>query len=145
VHHFLHWLTKGLNQLSTTDPAIRAPLAVSLGAIPGALSRYYLTLGFNQWLGPDFPYGTFFINLSGALTMGFFTTWALEQGNTSADFRLLISAGFLGSYTTFSTYALDTANLLRTNSLISAFYWVGSAFLGVISLELGSCLARRLL
>lgn len=145
MHHFLHWLTKGLNLLSTADPAIRAPLAVSLGAIPGALSRYYLTLGFNQWFRPDFPYGTFFINLSGALTMGFFTTWVLERGDTSADLRLLISVGFLGSYTTFSTYALDTANLLRTSSLISAFYWAGSAFLGVISLELGSFLARRLL
>jgi len=145
VHHFLHWLTQGLNTLSMTDPAIRAPLAVSLGAIPGALSRYYLTLGFNQWLGPDFPYGTFWINLSGTLVMGFFTTWVLERGGTSADFRLLISVGFLGSYTTFSTYALDTANLLRTSGLTSAFYWAGSAFLGVVSLELGSFLARRLL
>ncbi len=85
-----------------------------------------------------FPTALFFINLSGALTMGFFTTWVLERGNTSADLRLLISVGFLGSYTTFSTYALDTANLLRTSSFNLSFLLGGSAFLGVISLELGS-------
>lgn len=142
--HPFQWLTKGLDALSATDPAIRAPLAVSLGAIPGALSRYYLTMGFNQWLGPSFPYGTFFINLSGALIMGFFTTLALERGGTSAELRLLISVGFLGSYTTFSTYALETTNLLKTSGLVSALYWAGSAFLGVVSLEVGRFLARRI-
>jgi CrcB protein len=144
MHHFLHWLTKGLEALGLTDPALRAPLAVSLGAVPGALSRYYLTLGFNQWLGPDFPYGTFVVNLSGALIMGFFTTLALERV-MPPDVRLLVAVGFLGSYTTFSTYALDTANLLQVGSRgASCFYWAGSSFLGVLSLEIGSFLARRL-
>lgn len=146
MHHFLHWMTKGLEALNLIDPALRAPLAVSLGAIPGALSRYYLTLGFSQWFGPHFPYGTFVVNLSGALIMGFFTTLALERVVLYPDLRLLIAVGFLGSYTTFSTYALDTTSLLQVGSQGAALlYWAGSAFLGVLSLEAGSFLARRLL
>ncbi len=127
------------------DPAIRTPIAISLGAIPGALSRYYLTKLASQWFGVAFPYGTFLINLTGALLMGFFVTFTLERSISSPDLRLLIAVGFLGSYTTFSTYALDTKTLLSTgNSQLSLFYWAGSALLGVIFLELGSWLARRL-
>lgn len=144
MHQLLHWLTKGLEALSSIDPALRAPLAVSLGAIPGALSRYYLTLSFSQCLSPNFPYGTFLINLSGALIMGFFTTLSLERV-VSPDVRLLVAVGFLGSYTTFSTYALDTVSLLQGGGRGAAyFYWAGSAILGVLSLEAGSFLARRL-
>lgn len=144
MYQLFHWLNRGLEALSSIDPVLRTPLAVSLGAIPGALSRYYLTLGFSQWLGANFPYGTFVINLSGALIMGFFTTLSLERA-VSPDVYLLVAVGFLGSYTTFSTYALDTANLLQGGSRGAAyFYWAGSACLGILSLEVGSFLARRL-
>ncbi len=137
---------KTLNLFNSIDPAIRAPMAVSLGAISGALSRYYLTVLSSQWFGTNFPYGTFFINLTGALVMGFFVTFTLERTITSPDLRLLIAVGFLGSYTTFSTYALDSMTLLRTGNYgLSLFYWAGSAALGVVCLELGSFLARRLL
>ena len=61
------------------NPNIRIPIAISLGAIAGALSRYYLTLWFSDRFDTSFPYGTFFINLSGCLVMGFFATLAVEQ------------------------------------------------------------------
>lgn len=116
----LHLLSSGLGKamdlLASVDPVIRAPLAISFGAVPGALSRYYLTLLLARWLGTSFPYGTLIINLSGALVMGFFVTLTLERAITAPDLRLLIAVGFLGSYTTFSTYALDTSMLLRTGS-----------------------------
>ena len=138
-------LAKVLGLLNSVDPAVRAPVAISLGAIPGALSRYYLTLLAARWFGPSFPYGTFVINITGALIMGFFVTLALERTLTSPDLRLLVAVGFLGSYTTFSTYALDTSVLLRSGSLaIAGFYWLGSAILGVLGLQFGSFLARRL-
>ncbi|WP_421657975.1 fluoride efflux transporter CrcB [Leptothermofonsia sp. ETS-13] len=127
------------------DPAIRAPLAISLGAIPGALSRYYLTIWLAQWLGSHFPYGTFFINLTGALIMGFFVTFTLERAIHSPDLRLLIATGFLGSYTTFSTYALDTMNLMQSGHLWrSLFYWLGSAVFSVVFVSLGSFLAKKI-
>ncbi|WP_414578558.1 fluoride efflux transporter CrcB [Anabaena sp. CCY 9402-a] len=95
------------------QPSVRNPVAVSLGAIAGALSRYYFSLWFAQRFGTSFPYGTFFINISGCLAMGFFFTLALERvAIISPELRLLVAVGFLGAYTTFSTYALDTVNLL---------------------------------
>jgi CrcB protein len=126
------------------DPAIRIPIAISLGAIAGALSRYYLTVWFAQRFGTDFPYGTFFINLTGCFGMGFFATLALERvAAIPPDVRFMVTTGFLGAYTTFSTYGLDTIALLRTQNFLTAgFYWAGSALLGIISVQLGVILAR---
>ena len=136
-------LGKIVGLLITTDPHLRAPLAVSLGAIPGALSRYYLTILFSQWLGVGFPFGTFFINLSGSLFIGFFATLAIERVIFSPELQLLMITGFLGSYTTFSTYALDTSVLLRSGSRARAiFYWAGSVVFGGICLKIGIALAR---
>jgi CrcB protein len=140
-----NWFRQGIDVLQSSHPAVRAPLAISFGAILGALSRYYFTLGFNQWLGTAFPFSTFFINLSGAFVMGFFVTMALERSVISPDVRLSIAVGFLGSYTTFSSYQLDAEKLLTTGSWeIISLYWIGSAVLGLLCLELGSYLARRL-
>jgi fluoride exporter len=126
------------------DPNLRQPIAISLGAIAGALSRYYIGVWFTERFGIDFPYGTFFINLSGCLAMGFFATLAVEKvAMISPEMRLLVATGFLGAYTTFSTYGLETVSLLRTGNLLRAiFYWSGSAILGIISIQLGVILAR---
>ncbi|PLZ93597.1 fluoride efflux transporter CrcB [Fischerella muscicola] len=128
------------------QPTVRNPIAVSLGAIAGALIRYYLSLWFAQQFGSSFPYGTFFINLSGCLVMGFFVTLTLEQiAVISPEVRLLVAVGFLGSYTTFSTYGFDSLMLLRTRNTEAAFfYWIGSAFLGIAFAQLGAVLARLL-
>jgi len=134
---FLYWL-------AAIAPSLRTPIAIILGAVPGALSRYYLTLFFARWLGVNFPFGTFVINITGALIMGFFVTLTLERAITSPELRLLVAVGFLGSYTTFSTYALDTSVLLQTgNKSLALFYWLGSATLGFFGLEIGSYLAKK--
>jgi CrcB protein len=126
------------------DPTFRNPIAISLGAIAGALSRYYLTLWLTQRLGSAFPYGTFFINLTGCLAMGFFVTLASERVTTiPLEVRLMVTTGFLGAYTTFSTYGLESFALLRDRHFPSAtLYWAGSAILGVISVQFGIILAR---
>jgi CrcB protein len=126
------------------DPAIRAPLAISMGAIAGALSRYYITFWFTQKFGTAFPYGTFFINLTGCFAMGFFITLAMERAALiTPEVRLMVATGFLGAYTTFSTYGLDTANLMRDRSFTAAsLYWAGSAILGIVCVQLGAVLAR---
>lgn len=125
------------------DPLIRAPIAISLGAIAGALSRYYLTLWFTQRFGAEFPYGTFFINLSGCLVMGFFATLALERIAISPEVRLMVATGFLGAYTTFSTYGLDTINLVRSQQPAGALvYGLGSALLGIVCVQVGVWLAK---
>jgi CrcB protein len=126
------------------DPNLRHPIAISLGAVVGALSRYYITLWFANRFGTAFPYGTFFINVTGCLAMGFFITLAFERVSAVApEVRLMVATGFLGAYTTFSTYGLETNVLWRDRSYsLATFYWAGSAILGVIAVQLGMILAR---
>lgn len=124
-------------------PVARTVLGISLGAVAGALCRYYLGVWFVQLLGTGFPYGTMFINATGCFVMGFFVTFSLIRVITiHPDFRLLITTGFLGSYTTFSSYELDTATLVTRNLESDLLYWVGTALIGVISLQLGVTLAE---
>ncbi|MGC1396199.1 MAG: fluoride efflux transporter CrcB [Coleofasciculaceae cyanobacterium] len=125
------------------EPTFRNAIAISLGAVAGALSRYYLTLWFVQ-RGTTFPYGTLFINLTGCLAMGFFVTVALERVTTiPPEIRLMVTTGFLGAYTTFSTYSLESELLLRNRNFSGfSFYWLGSAVLGLVSVQLGMILAR---
>jgi CrcB protein len=126
--------------------AVRVPLAISLGAMPGALSRYYLTAMLQQWVGAAFPWGTLVVNLSGALVMGMFTTLAVERTWISPDLRLVIAVGFLGSYTTFSTYQWEVFTLWSQEQwIVPTAYWLGSALCGLLCLELGNYLARWLL
>lgn len=133
-----------IGTLFPTDP-FPAPLAISLGAIPGALSRYYLTVLLTRRLGTRFPYGTFFINLSGSLLIGFFATLGLDHPVLPPSLQLLITTGFLGSYTTFSTYAIETINLNRAGRRsIAWFYWAGSILLGGLCLAIGMVLAHTL-
>ncbi len=122
----------------------REPVAISLGAISGALIRYYLNLWFVKIFGNNIPYGTLFINLTGCLVMGFFSTLLLEKVvNISIELKLLVAVGFLGSYTTFSTYGLEVYLLIQKGYFAAALsYWLGSAVLGVCGIYLGAIAAR---
>jgi CrcB protein len=118
-------------------------VAIALGAVPGALSRFHVTEWTKAKFGDKFPYGTFIINLTGCLAMGFFFT--ISEGITGypKELDLLIRTGFLGSYTTFSTYGFDTLNLWRSQqSFATGFYWAGSAFLGLGAVILGVAIAN---
>lgn len=128
------------------DPVIRNPLAISFGAIAGALSRYYISLWFLQRFGVCFPYGTFFINITGCFLMGLIFTLATETAITiTPEVKLLIATGFLGSYTTFSTYGLETVTLINAKRFIPALiYGVGSTVVGIASVKLGMELVRWL-
>lgn len=118
-------------------------LAIAIGAIPGAASRYYLTEFCKKAIGPDFPYGTFIINFTGCLLMGFFFTLFKGIKGFPPEIDLLVRTGFLGSYTTFSTYGYDTFTLWQKRQKTAAlFYWLGSAFLAVIGIILGRYLAQ---
>lgn len=113
------------------------PIAISLGAVGGALSRYYLLLFWLQRLGDHFPYGTLFVNLTGAFAIGVVATVAPAVGLTEPLQKLII-VGFLGAYTTFSTYILDTVKLFSGQQRLKALlYWLGSAILGFVFVELG--------
>jgi len=127
-----------------TSPSGRAPLAVALGAIAGALSRYYLGLWIAERFGTAFPYGTFAINLSGSFALGLLSSLLLARSlSLPPDLVLLAAVGGLGSYTTFATYELDSFRLLSEQRWLAlAAYWLGSPVLGLLGLYLGTLLGR---
>ncbi|MBD2653723.1 fluoride efflux transporter CrcB [Synechocystis sp. FACHB-383] len=134
-----------LQWLGAMPASLRSPLAIILGAIPGALARYYATIFLARIFGNDLPYATFLINFSGCVGMGLVVTLATQPALLSPDLRLLLAVGFLGSYTTFSTYALEVTSLWRTGQLAEGIlYGLGSLVIGAIGVLLGSLIAHRL-
>lgn len=118
-------------------------IAIAIGAVPGALSRYYITEWCKKIFGTKFPYGTFFINITGCLVMGFLITLVSGMKNFPVEVQLMLATGFLGAYTTFSTYEFDTLILWRRGKWIATiFYWAGSAIIGVISILIGVFLGQ---
>lgn len=126
------------------DLGVRGAIAISLGAILGALSRYGVTVFFDLLFTTTFPLGTLVINLTGCVGIGFVVTWLGERVvSVSPELPLLVITGFMGSFTTFSTYGLDTVALWRGGQSGQAIaYWLGSAVAALPCVYLGICLAR---
>ncbi len=122
-------------------------LCVALGSVLGGLLRWGVGLAFASWFGRDFPWGTFFINVSGSCFLGWFTTmlngrFAASTWIDATNLRLAVAVGFTGAYTTFSTFELETNKLLQDGDTLPAMtYVVGSVFVGLLALRLGSWLA----
>lgn len=111
------------------------------GAILGALSRYYISLWWTHQKGNRFPYGTLFINLTGAFLVGLL--FVFVQTYASIDkISLFWFIGFLGSYTTFSSYIFDSDKLSKNGDSVAFWgYWLGSPVLGLAAVKLGILLA----
>ncbi len=92
---------------------------------------------------PKFPYATFFINLTGSLLIGFLAEWFDARATVSPELRAMVLVGVLGGYTTFSSFSLETLNLIRDSKPGAALlYSVGSVVLGLAATWAGVQLAR---
>ena len=116
---------------------------VFLGGGLGAMLRHGVNLATARLLGSAFPWHTFFINITGSLVMGLIAGWFALKAGASQDWRLFLTTGILGGYTTFSAFSLDAALLYERGELgQAAFYVVGSVLLSIAGLFAGLWLVR---
>jgi fluoride exporter len=111
---------------------VKLYLSIAIGGAIGCLSRYVLGSFVQQHAGPDFPVGTLVINITGSFLLGAFMRYALQSGTVSVETRALLTTGFCGGYTTFSTFSYETALLIDDGEYLRAGLYVGSSV--VISL-----------
>jgi CrcB protein len=120
-------------------------LAIALGGAIGALSRYGLMSLVSHLAGSRLPWGTLIVNVSGALLIGVLYVLVSEKMLLSNEARALLIVGFLGAFTTFSTFSLDTMLLIQQGWLMQAVgYMLASVMICVLATWLGMALARLL-
>ena len=116
-------------------------LAIAAGGAIGALLRYWTSIAVHGRLGMAFPYGTLAVNVLGSLLMGFLYIWLIERMAAGPALRAFLLVGVLGAFTTFSTFSMETLNLLEAghpgkalaNVLVSVLVCVTAAGLGVLA------------
>jgi CrcB protein len=118
---------------------------VFLGGGLGAMIRHGINMGTPRLLGSGFPWSTFLINISGSLIMGLVAGWFAFRGDAPQAWRLFLTTGILGGYTTFSAFSLDTALLYERGEIgLAAAYVVGSVALSIAGLFAGLWIVRAL-
>jgi CrcB protein len=111
---------------------------ISLGAVVGANCRYWVGNWVVQRLGGDFPYGTLLINLSGSFVLGLLMALLVETFVAEPRWRVLLVVGFLGSYTTFSSFTYESVALILNGQMWAGlFNLFGSSLLGGLAVLLG--------
>jgi fluoride exporter len=119
-------------------------ILVLVGGALGCVARFVVGTAIIARLGGRFPYGTVFINLTGSFLIGFAMTFLTERTYLSPNWRFLLVVGFLGGYTTFSSFEWETLNLVKDGSRWLGFVnGFGSLLFGYAAVWLGALLAGR--
>jgi CrcB protein len=120
-------------------------LIIGIGGFLGAITRYGAAVWIGQRWGRSFPLGTFVINVSGSFLIGLLMTLLAERFMVNPQWRLMLVVGFLGAYTTFSTFEYETGALLKDGEwMIALLNVVLSVILGFAALKLGEVIAKSI-
>ena len=120
-------------------------LGIALAGAAGALARYGLSGLMHRFLGAAFPWGTLTVNLTGCFLLGFLLELSRQSGWVSPDFRTIAGIGFLGAFTTFSTFGFETYRSLETGEwLVAGLNVLANVAGGLLLVAAGSNLARFL-
>ncbi|PWE16669.1 fluoride efflux transporter CrcB [Marinicauda salina] len=120
-------------------------LLIALGGALGAVSRHFVGQAGMRWIGPEFPYGTFAVNVVGGFLIGLLVGWlALAWRADATELRYALGVGFLGAFTTMSAFSLDIVLMIERKTYMTAFaYAVSTVGLSVAAVMAGLLLARR--
>ncbi len=120
-------------------------LSVAVGGAFGATARYLINISPLQNLFGKFPFPTFFINVSGSFLIGFFLIAFTDKWELSDNLRFAVMVGFLGAFTTFSTFELEIWGLIKENQYLTAFLYLSlSVLLGFTGVVSGIWLGRKI-
>jgi CrcB protein len=118
-------------------------LLVGLGGGIGSIARYLCQRALGSWFLNPFPVGTFVVNIAGCFLIGLIHAIAVKNNVLSPEWRLLLTTGFCGGFTTFSSFAYENADLFRAgNALTAGFYISLSVILGIAAVFAGNALLR---
>jgi fluoride exporter len=124
-------------------PNLQKYVLIAIGGALGSLARYLVGLTVMNRMGTRFPYGTFVINLTACVIIGFSLTWLDRRTGMNPAWRFLIPVGFVGAYSTFSTFEWEIFTKLQTGAFVIAALYVSlSVLFGLLAVWLGSLLAR---
>lgn len=116
---------------------------VGIGGLVGSVARFWLGGVVSQRMSPRFPYGTFVINCTGCFLIGLVMTLIAEKGYANSMWRYLIVIGFLGGYTTFSSFEYETFRAVQdSEGIIAMLNAFGSLGIGFLSVWLGALTGR---
>jgi fluoride exporter len=120
-------------------------LLIAIGGALGSIARYWVGSTIAGRMGIRFPYGTLIVNITACIIIGFSLTYMSRRADMNPALRYLIPIGFIGAYSTFSTYEWETLTTLRSGAfLLAAIYAGGSLILGLIAVWGGSWLAEAI-
>lgn len=120
-------------------------LLMGCGGFVGAIARFYVTKFGNMMLGEKIPFGTVLVNIIGSFTLGFIVTLSVHKMVISEDMKLIIGTGFLGAFTTFSTFSVETVYLMKEGAYLPAAAYVAlNLFVGLAMAVGGIALAKYL-
>jgi CrcB protein len=118
-------------------------MLVAIGGASGSVARYLTGIAMTRWLGTAFPWGTITVNIVGSFAIGLLAELVARKLSAPMEMRLLLVVGFLGGFTTFSSFSLDTLSLFEKGEGLAALAYVGASVILSLAAAFGGLALGR--